>query len=416
MIALVDCNNFYASCERVFRPDLVGKPVAVLSNNDGCIIARSAEVKALGVPMGAPLFKWRKQLEEEGVAVFSANFSLYGDLSERVMSVLRDNCPVVEVYSIDEAFLDLSLLPRDQLGEYCRELRAMVYKWTGIPVSIGVAPTKTLAKLANHLAKKNPKADGCWLLMGAEHQRLSRLPVDEVWGVGRRLNKRLNEYGVSTVWDLRNMDASTARKLASVNMERTIRELNGESCMPLELTKQPRQRILVSRSFGHDVSSFDDLKAALVTYAYRAGEKLRCQNSRAQSIDIFIHTNTHRDAEKQYKGSVSIPFDMPTNDPSTLSRAATEGLKNIFKPGYKYKRGGVMLNEILPEHVAQLSLFTADVSVSKVGAIMDTINKRLGSDLVHFAASDVGVSWRMNQNMRSPRYTTRWGDIPSAVA
>jgi len=411
MYGLVDCNNFYASCERVFRPDLEGKPVAVLSNNDGCIIARSQEVKDLGVPMGAPMFKWKDTIEQQGIAVFSANSSLYGDLSSRVMNVLKDNCPTVEVYSIDEAFLDLSLIPRDQLGDYCAQLKSQVRKWTGIPVSIGVAPTKTLAKLANHIAKKNPKANGCWLLMGTEQKRLSSIEVGEVWGVGRRLSKRLNIAGINTVWQLSQMNKALARDMASVNMERTIRELNGEPCLALELTQQPRQRILVSRSFGHDVSSYNSLRAAIVTYATRAGEKLRKQDSHTQSISVFIHTNPFSDSAPQYKGSLEIPLDHPSNDPSVLANAASMGLKHIFKEGYSYKRGGVMLDQVLPKHVAQLCLFSARPEQHKLGGVLDAINAKMGSNAIRFAATDVGSEWQMNQNRRSPRYTTRWSDL-----
>lgn len=412
MIALVDCNNFYASCERVFRPDLENKPVAVLSNNDGCIIARSQEVKALGVPMGAPMFKWKQTIEEQGIEVFSANFSLYGDLSERVMSILKDECPFVEVYSIDEAFLDLSQIPRGELGGYCRALREKVRRWTGITVSIGVAPTKTLAKVANHVAKKNPKSGGCWLLMGTEYQRLCRMDLCEIWGVGRRLQRRLNGFGIHSVWDLRSMDVALARKVGSVNMERTVRELRGELCIPLEQSESPRQRILVSRSFGHDVSSFESLEAAVVTYASRAGEKLRRQNSKTQSISVFIHTNPYKEGKPQYKGTVEIPLDLPTNNPVTLSKAAVIGLKQIYKAGYEYKRGGVLLDQVLPESVVQLSLLVDDVKESAVGSVVDQINRRMGSGKIGFAAGQVGLDWRMNQKRRSPRYTTRWSDLP----
>lgn len=411
MIALVDCNNFYASCERVFRPDLAHKPIAVLSNNDGCIIARSQEVKALGIPMGAPLFKYRAELDKQGVSVFSANFSLYGDLSNRVMSVLKQHCPFIEIYSIDEAFLDLSLIPQEQRGDYCRALRATVLRWVGIPVSIGVGPTKTLAKLANHVAKKHPNSQGVWLLTGTEKNRLSSLPISEVWGIGRQLQKRLNQVGIHDYWQLSSMDKALARKMGSVNLERTIRELNGSPCIAMEMTTEPRQRILVSRSFGKDVSSYSDLEAALTTYATRAGEKLRQQKSLTASMYVFIQTNKHKDKNGQYKGHAKIQFQPYTNAPLQLTRAAAEGLRQIYKEGYQYKRGGVMLEELMPANMAQYCLFNESNSDRKLGSIMDAINQKMGGQTLQVAASLQGEKWRMNQNHRSPRYTTRWHEL-----
>jgi len=413
MIALVDCNNFYASCERVFRPELINRPVAVLSNNDGCIIARSQEVKDLGIPMGAPLFKWQPLLNKHGVNIFSANFSLYGDLSERVMNTLKSACPNVEVYSIDEGFLDLSDLPIGNVEAYCRRLKDQVYKHTGIPVSIGVGPSKTLAKLANHVAKKAQRAEGYFRLESNNKSVLSKIPVNKIWGVGNRLSKRFEPYGIRTALDMQQMNAWAARKVASVDIERTVRELRGVSCIPLEREVEPRQRIMVSRSFGADVDKYEDLRAAINHYVTRASEKLRAQGSHASSLIVFVHTNVYKENQKQYKGTVEIPFDAPTDDPAELAKAATNGLMRIYKSGLKYKRGGVLLEGLAPKSVAQLSLFGSNQKSRNMGGLIDSINDKMGQGCIEFAAAKIGEKWRMNQNQRSPRYTTRWADIPT---
>lgn len=414
MIALLDCNNFYCSCERVFRPELEKKPVAVLSNNDGCIIARSQEVKALGIPMGAPMFKYKPIIEKEGIHIFSANFALYGDMSERVMSTLKEFAPAVEVYSIDESFVDLSGFKLSELVPFCRELRATIRQWTGIPVSIGIAPTKTLAKLANKIAKKRTDSGGVYALAdkaGYQYE-LSQCGIGEVWGIGGRLTERINAKGIETAWQLSQVEPQWARDEVGVVLERTVRELRGISCIPLELAADYRQRIMVSRSFGHDVNDIQELKAAVTTFAARAGEKLRRQNCRASSISVFAHTNPFKENQKQYKGSVIVRFDYPTQDTRVLIDAANQGLESLFRKGYFYKKAGVMLDDILPESVCQLNLFAEDFKQSALSKSIDQINARMGAGAVRFAAMDIGRNWRMNQQSRSPKYTTNWKDLP----
>ncbi|EDY86363.1 UmuC protein [gamma proteobacterium HTCC5015] len=419
MLALVDCNNFYASCERVFRPKLEGRPIAVLSNNDGCIIARSQETKALGVPMGAPLFQWLPVLEENGAHIFSANFALYGDLSNRVMAVLKDECPRLEVYSIDEAFLDLSMVPLCELSDFCRALREKVRRWTGVPVSIGVAPSKTLAKLANHVAKKHPSSDGIWLMRGTEKNRMSSLPVSEVWGVGRRLGARFEGFGINTVWQLRNAETAWARKVASVNMERTVRELRGERCFDIDSTEEPRQQILVSRSFGQMVTSKDELASALSNFAWRAGEKLRRQGARTQSIRLFAHTNPFRKDMPRYCGRVRIQFHQATDSPPVLAKAVAQGLDQVYRHGYHYKKAGVVLDELLPRGIVQWSLLSEESErcekKSHIGGVMDAINDKMGTGKIRMASQGLGENWKMQQSRQSPSWTTDWANLKTIV-
>ncbi|MGM0564132.1 MAG: Y-family DNA polymerase [Pseudomonadota bacterium] len=412
MLGLVDCNNFYASCERVFRPDLAAVPVAVLSNNDGCIIARSPEIKALGVPMGAPWFQWRSRLEAAGAAVFSANFALYGDLSARVMGILEEQCPAVEVYSIDEAFIDLSPVPPQEMAAYCRHLRQLIARCTGIPVSIGVAPSKTLAKLANQVAKQHPLSGGVWRLLGSERQRLESLPVTEVWGVGRRLARRLERAGIATVWQLRQCPPARARQLYSVNLETTVRELRGEPCRALDLAAAPRQQILVSRSFGRCVSDEAQLRAALVSFASRAGEKLRSQHSLCQRVGVFVRGDRFAEGGAISGGQLEMVLSEPSSDPVVLARAARRGLAGLYRPGERYKKAGVILQGLLPERALQGELWVDDSGRPDCGRVMDAVNGKMGQGALYLASSSVGSDWRMNQQYRSPRYTTRWCDLP----
>lgn len=416
MIGLLDCNNFYCSCERVFRPDLERTPVAILSNNDGCIISRSQEVKALGIPMAAPLHKYRRLIEQEGVRLFSANFVLYGDMSERVMNTLREFVPAVEVYSIDEAFFDLSGMKPAELVPFCRELRATIRRWTGIPVSIGIAPTKTLAKLANRIAKKRADCSGVYALAdpAGYHYELSQCDVIEVWGVGYRLAQRLREKNIRTAWDLAQCPADWIREESGVVLARTVRELHGIGCLPLELGNPYRQRIMVSRSFGREVRDLEELKAAVTTFAARAGEKLRRQECSARSLSVFARTNPWQDRHEQYGACKVLPLERPTDDSRELIDAAVRGAVALFRRGYLYKKAGVLLDDIQPNRLRQASLFGPEAGGSGLSKTIDAINARMGSDTLRFAAMDVGSDWRMNQRYRSPKYSTSWKDIPIA--
>lgn len=413
MIALLDCNNFYCSCERVFRPDLERRPVAVLSNNDGCIISRSEEVKALGVPMAAPLFQYKPLLEKAGVTLFSANFALYGDLSERVMSTLKEFAPAVEVYSIDEAFFDLSPLKTSELIPFCTELRKIIRLWTGIPVSIGIGPSKTLAKLANRIAKKNTACHGVHALTDPTRYRdeLSQCAVYEVWGVGHGLTERLQNNNINTAWDLSQCDTQWARKEAGVILERTVRELRGANCLTLDLINPYRQRILVSRSFGLTVDNLQDLRAAVVTYAVRAAEKLRKQHCQTQMLTVFAGIQPHNDRQAREYDERTIKLAQPTNDTRNLIDAANEAVTTLFKRGNRYKKTGIMLDDIQPDNLAQPSLFAPPTAQSAISKTLDAINTRMGAGTVRFAAMDIGSNWRMNQHYRSRRYSTRWDEL-----
>lgn len=412
MKGLVDCNNFYVSCQRVFRPDLVKRPVVVLSNNDGCIIARSQEVKELGIPMGMPVFKAKPLINQHGIEVFSANFSLYGDMSERVMSVVKDECPIIEVYSIDESFLDLSMIPEDELGRFCQALRAKVFKWTGIPVSIGVAPSKTLAKLANNVAKKHPRANGCWKMIGQEDMRMKSMSVDEVWGVGRRVSKQLNDVGIQTVYDLKQSNTAMIRKRFNVNLERTVRELRGEACIPLSGDASVRQRIMVSRSFGEETEDYQELQGAIANFTSIAGCKLRRQKSNTAMVNVFVETHVHKNKENRYRKAINITLTRPTSDPKKLAAAARNGLEAIYRSDQKYKRAGVIFEDITQEKHEQYCLYDFDKdSDKKLGLVMDQVNAKIGKGMINFASAGLENKWKMKQHHKSPNYTTSWTEL-----
>lgn len=417
MIGLIDCNNFYASCERVFRPDLTGKPVAVLSNNDGCFIARSEEAKALGLPMAAPLFKYKWLIEKHRINVFSANFALYGDMSARVMAILKAETPLVEVYSIDEAFIDIGLIPAHEQIAFCHELQRKMNRWTGIPVSIGLGPTKTLAKAANKMAKCSRQQSGIYAL--TEPARLAnellQLDLRDLWGIGAPLASHLNKYGIYNAWELVQADLSVVRKAGGVVLERTVRELAGEPCIAFEPEAEARQRIMVSRSFGHDVSDFEQLRAAVVSFAARAAEKLRKQQCCTRAVHVYARSNRFKEESNQYRGSIAVELDVPTKDTTVIVDAAVQGLSLLYRKGCRYKKAGIMLDQVLPETVAQLCLFAEQEQDSGLSGVMDKINERMGSSTLRLAAMDVGSDWRMQQNCRSPRYTTRWDELPVVV-
>lgn len=406
-IALVDCNNYYVSCERVFNPQLRGRPVVVLSNNDGCIVARSNEVKALGIKMGAPIHQVYNLVKAHGIEVYSSNYMLYGDLSRRVVLALEQFTPDVEVYSIDEAFLALS----GAVQETAQALRLTVGQWTGIPVSVGVASTKVLAKVANHLAKHG---EGVYVLEEPAPV-LAELPVEEVWGIGRRLGLRLRRYGIETALQLRDCELGWIRQELGVVGVRLVQELRGISCLPLELCPAPRKSCCVSRSFGQPVEDVAGLKEAVATYAARAAFKLRRDGLRAGVMTVFIHTNRFAMQEPQYSNSVTLQLPQQTNDSISLIGAALEAVEGLYRAGYRYKKAGVLLMELCPDSLVQRDLFSDPCRQERRGALMrviDGLNSRYGSGTLFYAAEGIGKVWQMRASRRSPCYTTRWEDLP----
>lgn len=414
--ALVDCNSFYASCEKLFRPDLKDKPVVVLSNNDGCIVARSAEAKALGLKMATPRFKVDNLLKQHNVAVFSSNYALYADISERVMTTLEALAPSIEVYSIDEAFLDLQGLAFvDSLNDYGQTIRQRVQKHTGIAVGVGIAPTKTLAKLANHAAKAYPATQGVVDLMDPLRQRrlLSITDVGEVWGVGRKVKARLNQMGISTALELANADLQMIRQRFNVVLEQTVRELNGESCLALESVAPKKQQIVCSRSFGQRVSTLSAMRSAISSYAVRAAEKLRGEGQCCQHLTVFIRTSPFATERPQYANSRSIKLPMATNDSRHLNQYAQQLLESIWADGYEYAKAGVMLADFMPAAVGQSDIFIdADREKrQRLMQTMDRINQRTGGKL-KLASEQQQTGWQMARKHLSPAYTTSWDDLP----
>ena len=423
MFALVDVNNFYVSCERVFQPQLEQVPMVVLSNNDGCAVARSAEVKALGVKMGTPWFKMKALAKEHGILALSSNYTLYGDMSNRATAVLRDFSPDIEVYSVDESFLRVESVAHLYGGVTAmgQQIRQRVKQWTGLPVCVGCGPTKTLAKIANHLAKKNPEFEGvCDLHAIPRPERLqwmSQLEVGEVWGVGKRIAKRLNAMGVETVLDLRNSSIKEIRAQFGVVMERTCNELRGISCLELEDVAPAKQQIMSSRSFGSPVTTLAELREAVASYVSRAAEKLRAQGSVSAAVQVYIQTNRFKESDLQYSEGLLVPLPDPTDDTRLLTSAATLGLGLIFKPGYQYKKAGIMLTLISDKAKRQQTVFDDPLQraqSAKLMAAMDAINAEFGRDTVRAGATGTEKRWAMRSENRSPRFTTRWDELPIA--
>jgi len=413
LFALVDCNNFYASCERVFRPALKGKPVVVLSNNDGCVIARSEEAKALGIRMGHPLFECRPIIRKHGVTVFSSNFSLYGDLSRRVMEMLAMFTPDMEIYSIDEAFLDLTGVT-DNPAAYGRMVRNTVKRWTDIPVSIGLAPSKTLAKVAAKVAKKNPEHGGVFDIAGREEEVLAQFEVGDIWGIGWQYAKLLRRRGILTALDLVNAPDAWIRKHMTVAGMRTVMELRGTSCIALDEAEKPRKSILCSRSFGRRVSRIEELREAVAAYASRVAEKLREQNSAASCIQIFIIEFPFNDGHpRTHICSTELP--VATAYTSELIRYAKAMLERIYRPHCEYRKAGVMLSGICQRGQVQTNLFFESREGEKELALMravDEVNRRWGRGTLIHAASGFSRPWWMRQAHRSPRFTTSWSELP----
>lgn len=425
IFALVDGNNFYVSCERVFNPRLIGKPVVVLSNNDGCVVARSQEAKDLGLKMGVPWFQVRHLEADAGLIGLSSNYALYADMSSRMMAVLGAYSPGQEVYSIDESFLDLTGFRRD-LTAYGLEMRAHVLRWLGLPTCVGIGASKTLAKLANHIAKKNVGREWhgvCDLTRLAPPERdalMGRIDVGDVWGVGRRLSVALQELGVQTALDLRQANATALRKRFSVVLERTVHELNGLACMELDVQPSPQKQIVCSRSFGAPVLDEPQLGEAIAEFCTRAAERLRGQELAAGRLQVFIQTSLFRKQDKQYANAVTLPFPAPTADTRSFVKMALAGLAHIYRPGFRYAKAGVMLLELQPQHVVQLSLDFDDASrqrATRAMAAMDALNARFGKGTVvvgSAAPTATPRSWVMQQSRKSPPFTTDWDYLPIA--
>lgn len=413
VIGLADCSNFFASCEKLFRPDLKHVPVIVMSSNDGCVIARSREAKALGFKMGQPFFECRELIDRNGVVVFSSNFALYGDISQRVMTVLEQLCPKISIYSVDEAFLDCSGIP-DLLG-FGRYVRSTVLQWTGIEVGIGFSQTKTLAKLANHAAKQYPATGGVVDLTDRQRQlRLMKLvPVGEVWGVGRKYAERLASLGIHTALDLAQANPKNIRQQFSVVLERTVVELNGESCQDLEEIGPASQQIIRSRSFGVRINELAQMRQAITEFTARAAEKLRSEDQAAKRLSVFIRTNAFNPREPQYSNQASIALAASSSDTRVLVTSAMRVLEKIWKDGYWYAKGGVMLAELSPANAVQGDLFAGSgrPRSAELMKVIDQINQS-GKGRVFLAGQGVHHEWDMRRQFLSPAYTTRWSDLP----
>lgn len=423
VFALVDVNNFYVSCERVFNPKLEGVPMVVLSNNDGCAVARSAEAKALGVKMGEPWHKLKDLAKQHGILAYSSNYTLYGDMSQRAVEVLSIFTPNLEVYSVDESFLQiesvLQLYP--SATEMGQQMRERMRQWLGLPVCVGIGPTKTLAKLANHMAKKMPRFNGvCDLhaIPRAERVKImAEIDVGDVWGVGRRVAVRLNDMGIYTVLDLRNAKPAEIRKHFNVVMERTCQELRGVPCLELEDVAPDKQQIMSSKSFGQPVTEVTDLGEAISAYVERAAQKLRAQQSLAGGLYVFLRTNPFDPNAAQYSANHHVSLGVPTDDTRLISDLAVQVVNHLFKPGFVYKKAGVMLTGLTEKARYQHDLFENTQGQEKSAKLMkalDEINTRFGRDSLICASSGFDRRWVMKCGNRSPSYITDWTKLPVA--
>lgn len=423
-IALVDCNSFYCSCERLFNPRLKKKPVVVLSNNDGCIVSLTPEAKELGIVMGSPIFKVRELIERHRVAVYSSNYTLYGDISARVMHTLGELAPHIEIYSIDEAFLDLSGFNTKFLSEHGHTIRKTVYQYTGIPVSVGIAPTKVLAKMCNKLAKKRKgvEAKGAVSYFDFNDRELDStmqsFPVEDLWGIGRQSAKKLAWRGVRTAYDLKHASEKMIRSELTVVGLRIQRELNEEPCIELEQEKEPRKQIISSRSFGELQTELDPILDAIANHATRVCEKLREQQSVCFNMSVFLHTNPFKEGSPQYYNSRSVEFPYGVNETNILIRYARMAMEQIYRDGFQFKKCGIIVNEIHPETQNQLDLFSPQPPevpeherLHSVLKTMDRINSELGTDVVKFASCGLEKHWQMRSQMKSRRFTTHWKEL-----
>lgn len=413
---LVDCHCFYVSAERLFRPELLGKPVVALSNNDGCAVSRSDEAKTLGVKMGQPHFQLRNLIERQGLICVSSNYALYQDISNRVMQVLRREAPQIEVYSIDEAWLDMTGIPDRDLEPLGRHIQQAVYREVGIPVGVGISTTKTLAKLANWASKKWKARTGAVvdLCDPVKQEKLLRYAdVGEVWGIGRRLTTQLQGMGINNAWDLSEFDPKTLRKQFNINVERTARELSGEYCMSLTEDVEPKQMIACTRSFSERVTDFHSLRSAISTFVANAARKLRDQQQYASCIQVFVRTSPFESTGIPYSRAVSVPLTRPTYDTRDLLGAAVAGLRQIYIDGPRYAKAGVILSQFFDAGMFTDDLFAqpARKNTERLMGVLDRINVTHGRGTVRFASEPAVASWHMKQQLLSPQYTTRWSDV-----
>lgn len=418
IIGLVDCNNFYASCERVFNLKLEGKPIGILSNNDGCVIARSNEIKPL-VAMGMPAYQISPEIRKQ-ITLLSSNYELYGDMSRRVFTTLRDHTADLEIYSIDEVFIHLEGF--GNVVEYCKRLRGIVKRDTGIPVSIGLSSTRTLAKIANHVAKKNPDYEGVCYLHPAEansEKLLKKLPVSEVWGVGRRLAAKLLALGIATAWDLREADLKRIRKHFSVVLERTVLELQGTPCIELDDLETPKKNIMTSRSFGQVTGHYPDLQEAVRVHASKGAEKLRKQKSVAHAVLVFLNTNRFRSDLVQYNPSLVLQLPYPTSDTRVIVATAQNALQRIYREGFLFHKIGVMMLDLTDKDNEQFDLFNAPQSseekqrAERLMTTIDRINAKMGKGTLHLGGIRPFAAWQLKREFLSQRYTTRWDELPT---
>ena len=415
MFALVDCNNFYASCERVFNPKLDKKPIVILSNNDGCVISRSNEAKALGIPMGAPAFKYDPLFKKNKVHVFSSNFPLYGDMSSRVMSILSRYTPNIEIYSIDEAFLEFKGFENYDLENYGKKIRKTILKWTGIPVSIGFAPTKALAKVANRISKKfDNKTGGVYVINSKEKKdkALKWLKIEDVWGIGFKHAARLKSYKINKAYDFTMLPDDWVRKQMSVVGLRLKKELEGESVLSLEESRSPKKAIATTRSFEKNITDFEDLKERVSTFSICCSEKLRNQKSNCNSIYVFVKSNRHQKNKLQYRNGIVMTLPYGSNSSITISKYAIEGLKKIYKKNIEYKKAGVIVMGLVPNNKTQLNIFEKENPKHQIlMKTLDFITKKEGPNKIKLASQDLKRVWKMKQTKLSSRYTTELKEI-----
>ena len=413
MYAIIDCNNFYASCERVFNPKLNDKPVIVLSNNDGCVIARSNESKRLGIKMGVPAFKIKHIINKHNINVFSTNFSLYGDMSKRVINTISTFDIKMEIYSIDEVFLDISEFKYHEINDLLNEIKNKILKWTGIPVSIGAARTKTLAKAANYISKRSKKHKGIFIINDFNRKQVLKLiPSIDVWGIGRKLNFFLISNGINTAFDISNIDLNWIKNKTNITTQKTVKELMGESCISIN-NNFNKKSICTSRTFGNMVESLSDLESSITMYATRCAEKLRRQNSCATIAIVYVKTNIFRNDLPYYFNSKIINFSVPTSDTGEIISCILKELRKIYKVGFKYKKAGVILSGIVPNNCVQQDLFDT-INRNKKNKIMisiDKINNKMGRDTIRYASQNFAKKYILKQQRLSKSYTTRWGQL-----
>ena len=414
MFALVDCNNFYASCERIFRPELNGKPIVVLSNNDGCVIARSNEAKALGIKMGTAAFKYQKIFKQKKVHVFSANFALYGDMSNRVMNILEEYSPETEIYSIDEIFFNLKGFENFNLSEYAETIRVKVLKWTGIPVSIGIASTKSLAKVATRIAKIFPEQTNNVYIIKTKEERLKALKwleIKDIWGIGKQYAKLLNKNGLKSAYDFTIHDNAWVKKNMGIIGLRLQKDLQGTSTLNLEIA-QAKKTIATTRSFEKNYTELEELKERVSSFAVSCAEKLRKQKSCCNSLVVFIQTNSHRKKMPQYSQSITIKLSFPSNSSIEIAKFANLALEKIFKKGFHYKKAGVIVQDFNPENISQTSLFeNRNLKHIPLMQVIDKLNTAYGQQKIRLASQDLKHVWKMKQEKLSPQYTTKLLDI-----